>query len=338
VISLRRRKPEATQAVGPEPTLEEPVDVVAAQWTTGSAWGTKAFTILLWVGLAAGPVALLWLAVVGNGTTQAAPVAAPQPVKAQTVAAEFSERFVVAWLTSERTDADAVALMTTAADLVLPNEPLTVTNIATASITEVPGGSNGRSLWSITTAADVAEKSGTYRRYFQVPVQVDNGAAVALTHPAVVPAPNIATADTVALPEQWATTSPAAASVEQFLTALLTGVGEVTRYLAPDIAITPVTPAPFETIDLRGLQADTDELDIPDPAPNGTKVGVLGAALATLNDSTQLSTQYALTIQSRDGRWEIAALDPAPPVTPAQPGDNAPETPPSNPTTEGETK
>lgn len=88
-----------------------------------------------------------------------------------------------------------------------------------------------------------------------------------------------------------------------FLGALLTGDGDLTRYTSPSSSIVAVQPPPFASVEvLRAGSAETSDGLI--------EVGAV--VRATDGDGRVQILEYALVVEQRDGRWEVSNLLPAP--------------------------
>lgn len=352
---LRRHR--ATQTAGPagpdqDLALDELVSDAAetprggglqSQWTGGPALATKLATGVLWTALLAGPAALL---LAGSSVLVAAPaVTAPAPAVVdrageQAAAAEFAGRLVRLWLTSVRGQEDQLRALVPGTDITLPELAWASGPMTTADVRRQPDGT-----WLVVTAvtgsaAPVARPEADSRtpapapavRFYAVPVRVDDIGLVALTLPAPVPAPTTASAaPRLAYRHQVAPTDPLVASVGQFLAALLTGTGEVTRYVSPGTAINPVTPAPYTAVEVSAVVTD-QELVAGAAAPaDGTRLRALVTAKGTAGPQQHAVVQYPLTLTVRGGRWEVTAIDPAPALQPTSQTSSPASPVPSNP-------
>lgn len=126
---------------------------------------------------------------------------------------------------------------------------------------------------------------------------------------------------------------PRTQAVTEFLTAYLTGVGELDRYLAPGTHLAPVAPAPYtgiavDTLAIEGEKGTEPVTSVPD---DGSTLRLLVALRATGHDEVRVPLTYALTLKARAGRWEIGSLDGAPhlPRLPPRPLPLTPATAPS---------
>lgn len=89
----------------------------------------------------------------------------------------------------------------------------------------------------------------------------------------------------------------------QFFAAYLAGDGDLTRYVAPALAIVAVEPPPFAEIEV--LAAGSGE-----PSDGVTPVSV--RVRGTGSDGRAQLLEYSLMVSQRDGRWEVSDLLPAP--------------------------
>lgn len=274
-------------------------DVLA--WTGPRAAATAAFTWLLLAALAAGPVALV--AATGLWLTSPAAVEASAPVPPDDVvnksarASAFAEDLVVAWLSTPAGQEDRlVTLVAGSSSPKLPKTPWSVTSVSTSGVT----GRGG--LWSVTVAVTL----NATRRYFQVPVAIDAGGVVAVAWPAPVPGPPRTDAPALAYRHTVSTTDPLAVAAAQFLAALLTGSGDVTRLTSPGSHIRAISPAPYTEVQVNAARSSTD---VPGQAGEGQHVRILVDAIAAVSDDQQISVTYPLTLTVREGRWEVTSID-----------------------------
>lgn len=295
------------------PDVEEPVadDVEIPNGTARSLaeadYVSVGISVLMVLCLIAGPAALA-LAYVSVSAPAPAASSAPDPavdVERQQ-AAEFATQVVVAWLGATREDSEALTQLMPAASPLRPgDEPVTVTDARVATVTVADDA------WTVTVAATVAGA----RRYFQVPVAVDeSGAPSALTLPSPVQAPPIGGAAGPDYSTTVPTNSPLRESVSAFFAAYLVADGDVSRYTSPGADITAVEPAWVTTTEVANLQAPQDAQGLAlDAEPvDGQEVRVLASLTLTVSESQELNSQYALTLTSRGGRWEISSVDQAP--------------------------
>lgn len=306
----------------------QPPQVV--EWSNGPALVTKAWGALLALALLAGPAALVWTAL----RPEAAPASAVAGSADTAQAAAAEERaieLVETWLRADSDDQQLLASLTNAPVGSLPQEGLTIRDSSVAQTEQAEDD-----VWSVTVGVDVAEPApGStpppategeeaevplvwVRRYFQVPVLVDRTetewsgphlAVTALALPAPIAGPAAAAEPpNLDYPETISPTSAAGQSVAGFLSAMVAGDGEITRYLRPGTAISPVTPAPYSAVSVTDINGSHEVTE--DPADGDGTHALISAELTRLDGNTT-TAQYVLTLVARDGRWEVAGVEPA---------------------------
>ncbi|MBP2056390.1 hypothetical protein J2Z21_009408 [Streptomyces griseochromogenes] len=154
-----------------------------------------------------------------------------------------------------------------------------------------------------------AQYAGGSVRYYAVPVAADRaGASFTVTGaPSVVAAPARAE-----LPKSsYGVTVPEgdlSSAVGEFLAAYLTGAGEVSRYLAPGVKLTAVSPAPYTAVSVEQVAAVEEAAAAETVPADGTAVRVLVRVEARDADG-RWPLACELVLKARSGRWEIAALE-----------------------------
>ncbi|MDQ0847630.1 conjugal transfer protein [Streptomyces sp. V1I6] len=318
-----------------------------AGWSTGAqANMSAAIRWTAWGLLILGP--LLGAAAYLSAPAQAGP---PQKTPAQAApattgaqgAAGFAQLFVAAYI--EAGEGDQVKLAAyypDATGLRLEGDPRRRT---AEQLTVVRLRQTDRAVWSVTVATRVTDTKATADpserdrsddkgdaktaaaravRYFQVPVATAptaGGASgyTALAMPAEVAAPEQIKAPALvygpmrpALPAD-----PRTQAVTEFLTAYLTGAGELDRYLAPGTQLTAIAPAPYTgiAVDSLAIEGEKGTEPVTTVPGDGTQLRLMVALRGTGHDEVRTPLTYALTLKARAGRWEIASLDGAP--TPA---------------------
>ncbi|WP_051027390.1 conjugal transfer protein [Cellulosimicrobium cellulans] len=319
VLTLRRSRQEP-DVVDEQLDEELPPPVATGVDQVVSTWSTRLATVGLFTCLALGPIGTAGAAyaILLNQQTSG-PVAVAEPVvdrsDERATVAEFAQRVVTVWLTSTQENPDALqALVKDAAVVTLSKVPFEVSDVDVAGIARDDAGT-----WSVQVAATVTDASEeTARRYYQVPVRVDDaGALSALTLPAPVAAPVVVGGSTGAYRTHLAMNSPVADTVTQFLSAYIAGTGDVSRYVTPGSTILPVTPPPYSTITLAELRsvAQLEETEDGAAPADGETAQVLATASAVVSEEQVAAVTYALSLTARAGRWEITAIDPAPVVS-----------------------
>lgn len=338
----RRGRPtveEPTEVGGPPVEVVDPDVHLQARWTGGPALRTRVVHGVLVAALVTGPAALVL--VVGQAASATSPLAAPVAETApqdggeQAAVGEFAQQLVLLWLQTARGDEAVLADLVDTAGLQLAETPMTGSDPQTAQLV-----STGSGQWAVTVAVTVTDVTVVpVRRYFQVPVRytVDTGALVAVTLPAPVAGPPAAVSPQLGYRYMASSSDPVTLAAGEFLGSLLTGAGDVTRFVSPGTQISAVTPPPFTGVQVREVTTDVDLRGAGATAAH-EPVRALVTALATVTAEQAVTVQYPLTLTTREGRWEVSSLDAAPlpaeeSSSPLQPTPTGPRAP--SPTTPG---
>ncbi|MEU5894529.1 conjugal transfer protein [Streptomyces sp. NPDC047461] len=269
--------------------------------------------VAIWTLIAAGPIALgLSLTSPAASTAVAAATQDPPTNMVRTTAVAdpsgYAQLFVSAWLRSSADDvssAQARLAQSMAPRVELP-DPVPAAQSAPVSVTAVRSAHRAQGAWSVTVAAQYADGRV---RYYALPVAADRaGTSFTVTGaPGVVAGPARAEVPTsvygVSVPQ-----GDLSSAVGEFLAAYLTGAGEVERYLAPGVQLTPVSPAPFTAVAVQQVSAVQDVAAGEQVPANGTQVRVLAGVEARDADG-RWPLAYELALTARAGRWEVAALE-----------------------------
>lgn len=280
--------------------------MTAPSWLAGrSALMTaRVSTAALWGLVALGALGGIY------ASLRPAPVAAKVTIPGPTTGAEgVAQLYVAAWL---RGSADAGAYYP-----VTPPAPFAptvtipaprVTRTAALEADEITPG-----YWSVVVGAEVVTEV-TATRFFRVAVVRASGAYVVASLPAEVAAPLGARAPVLDVGDAVAPapTDAVGVAVTRFLGALLTGDGELSRYVSPGAAIRPVRPAPYVSVSVVDLASRSV------PGPTKT-LEVIVTAAATDSAGRVTTLSYPLTLAQRSGRWEVAAELAGPTLSSEQP-------------------
>lgn len=307
------------------------------RWSAGSGLATKATTGLLSLALLTGPVALVMQATSAPAAATTA-TAVGQDAKRDSrrgVAQELAGQLVRAWLSSSTDTPLVTAYWKEPVEL-----PAVGSRVGALSVVDATATAPG--VWSVTIGADVTgptPKAPTVRRFFLVPVAVEGGAGDAAARALALPAETAAPATAADRGLQYGTSVPGTAAagttVSAYLTALLAGTGDITRYLSPGVTVTAITPPPYVKVRVERIEA-SDEVDgLLEGAPanratvhvrvtttnfTALKQGATPPAPGSPPANTGLTGQFLLQLTARDGRWEVSGVDQAPQLTtPAEP-------------------
>jgi|GEM_PF-985071 len=154
-----------------------------------------------------------------------------------------------------------------------------------------------------TTAAPAADD----RQYYRVAVSESGGLLRVLSPPDAVQPPgqgaDLALGYTMSCP-----TDSALATVSGgFLSAFLTGTGDITRYISPNSGITALAPPPFTGVDTLSVKSDDSSCGT---VAASSRVQIMvnpkdaSGAVPTL--------AYSLTMIRSAGVWQVQSIDPTP--------------------------
>ncbi|MFE2839521.1 conjugal transfer protein [Streptomyces mirabilis] len=268
--------------------------------------------LALFTAIAAGPVALGVAVMSGPTTVAAAPSDKPAAVRSAAAAADpagYAQVFVDAWLRSSAGDANSAQArlaQSLAPDVDLP-DPVASAQPDPAAVTAVRSAQREDGEWAVTVAAQYADGR---LRYFVVPVTADaSGASFTVTGaPGAVAGPARATVGKSPYGVSVASDGDLSLAVGEFFGAYLTGAGEVDRYLAPGVKLSPVSPAPYTTVAVQRVSAVEEAAAAGKVPADGTAVRAL-VQVEARDSGGRWPLGYELTLKARSGRWEVAALE-----------------------------
>ena len=259
---------------------------------------TLGLAVLL--GAACGPPAL-YLALFGGDADL--PVASVQPDSRAGVVGDFASLFVAGWLRGD--------------DLTFFNPTLSAgeSGVLVERVAPVRTEERGPGLFDVVVAADVVEYvSGSEEqfrpvglRFYAVGVLVDDdGDTVVLGLPAMVTAPDVATAGQALVSDMRRATAPdmalPAETLNGFFAAYLTGVGDVRLFTSPGSIVEAVGPAPFGRVEVFEL-GWTAVPGIDDPSIRLARVTVDADS-----PSGSQRLEYSIVMAERDDRWEVSQV------------------------------
>lgn len=278
----------------------------AVRVATWGLWSLVAFSAI------AGSAAL--------ATTRSRPRQPPVPAPVEQPAAAmgpegFAELFVAAWLAAGEDQEEALAGFTSRRVGLAGVESGRLWAARTAAVAATQEAGD---YWSVVVAAEVlADDSGGYvpagLRYYGVGVAARDGGLVVADLPAQVPPPAALpppplAVDHLELP--GGDLAAVAEAVRGFVGALLTGQGDLDRYVAPSAAVAAIDPPPFVEVKVERVGAR------PYDHPPGLYL-IRAAVVATDSGRRRQRLVYSLDMAQRDGRWEVVEVLPAAPLNPS---------------------
>ena len=224
----------------------------------------------------------------------------------------FAQAYLAAWLSATSTDHDELDRYTnvTGSSLV-GTSPTEYRDLAVASIEDSPGGLTTVVVSASlkTTGTDKGKETITWTPYwYQIAVQAQGEEIAPAGLPAPIAMPAIADGPQLGYPSRVAN-KEVQATVADFMTAYLTGQGDVTRYITPESTIMAITPAYWTQATVKTIQS------VSEVANSNPVTGQTAEVLVEMNltrETTTKPAQYVLSLKVRDGRWEIQSINSAP--------------------------
>ncbi len=224
------------------------------------------------------------------------------------LAESFAQDFVVTYLGATSAQKDRLSRFVAGAErITLPKVAQQVSDPLVVYTTRSMN-SGSVEVWSITVSVR-SGRAGPHseRHYYRVPVLVSEGRLRALALPAAVEPPAIGPDLAQAYSAPCAEDTPLAQVATGFLTAYLTGSGDVTRYVTVDSGITPLVPAPYNSLTTVTITADDSAC-----GTSGSSARVLATVTPKAGGSVVPSLAYPLTMARGEGQWQVRSIDPIP--------------------------
>ncbi|WP_330257116.1 conjugal transfer protein [Nocardia sp. NBC_00565] len=249
--------------------------------------------------------------------------ATPATVGRAQLAGSFAEQFIVTYLGSVAGQQDRLGEYVggSAQQITLPTTARQVSEPMVVYVARI-GSFDALEVWSVTVSVRVGKTTGAAgttgtvgtaaeaRQYYRVGVSVLNGRLRALSLPALVEPPSRGADLAQAYSSPCTTDTPLAQVASGFLTAYLTGTGDVGRYITLDAGIAALRPAPFTAVETVAVTSDDNSC--------GTARST-AQVLATVNpkgDGGAAATlAYPLTMVRDGGQWQVQSVDSVPAMT-----------------------
>lgn len=230
------------------------------------------------------------------------------------LASSFAEDFVVTYLGATAGQQDHIGeYVDPGQQLRLPatahpmSDPVVVHVTRTESTPSVE-------VWAVTVSVRPGRTGGTgtdARQYYQVAVSVTpDGKRRALSLPAAVEPPGRGPDITLAYGTPCSSDTPLADVATGFLTAYLTGSGDVARYIAVGAGIAALKPAPFTGLDSVSVTADDTGC-----GSSATAAKVLATVTPKGTAGASASLAYPLAMVRPAGQWQVQTIDRVPALT-----------------------
>ncbi|WP_433574711.1 conjugal transfer protein [Nocardia brasiliensis] len=234
------------------------------------------------------------------------------------LATSFAEDFVVTYLSADNRQRDSLErFLSTAGQTMLPatsgvvSDPMAVYAARTLS--------NGNvDIWTVTISVRQGEDARG-RSYFRVAMSLIDGAVRALSVPAEVEPPRRATGLALGYSMTCGPDTPVGQAAVGFLTAYLTGSGDIARYSVPGTGFVGLRPPPYAKLESVALASDDSTCG------SGAKtVRLLAKVGPRADDDDVVATLgYPLTMVLNAGQWQVRSIDAIPVLrTPLTVADN----------------
>ncbi|MFJ8769562.1 conjugal transfer protein [Streptomyces clavifer] len=230
------------------------------------------------------------------------------------------------WLRSDDDAPESVtarAVKTLAPDVALPARSGGAVAQPVQSVVAVRSERVAGGAWSVVVAAQFTVRDKNSEpgrggqaspgvRYFAVPVSASSSAAGAgafmvTAAPAQIAGPAVVPVEGSRFENQLPADGEVVASLGEFFSAYLAGVGEVGRYLSPGTELAAVAGSGYSAVVVEEAFADTQAAGGPVPK-DGAKVRVQARVDAVVAKTEKWPLAYELTMTARSGRWEVTAL------------------------------
>lgn len=224
------------------------------------------------------------------------------------LAESFAQDFVVTYLGATAGQQDRLARFVGGTEQVaLPKIAQPVSNpLVVYTARSLNSGSV--EVWTVTVSVNTGRPGPNQaRHYYRVPILVSEGRLRALTFPAAIEPPVVGPELAQAYSAPCAEDTPLAQVTTGFLTAFLTGSGDVTRYVTVDSGITPLVPAPYTALSTVTVTADDSAC-----GTAGSNARVLATVSPKSEGGTAPSLAYPLTMVRGEGQWQVRSVDPMP--------------------------
>lgn len=248
---------------------------------------------------------------------QAAPIVETGLTVGAQQAGDYARSFVGSWLRATREDASGLGeYRTIGQGEITQKQPVEFRELSVASI-----DTNDSGISAVVISADLLVKKETMSgdkkttaetwepSWFQVNVfQSEDGKFSILQWPTPIAPP--AAGEDLRTGYRYEGSKEVETTAEAFFQAYILGQGDVSRLVNPETEIQPLGPNPYKVALVQKILTDEDHRDeVP-------KDGTVSRALITVaigeSELESRTANYALTLETRGGRWEVTAIDSSP--------------------------
>lgn len=224
------------------------------------------------------------------------------------LAESFAQDFVVTYLGASAGQQDRLARFVGGTEQVtLPKTAQQVSNPLVVYTTRSLDSASVE-VWTVTVSVTTGRAGQNQaRHYYRVPISVSEGRLRALTFPTAIEPPAVGPDLAQAYSSPCAEDTPLAQVATGFLTAFLTGSGDVARYVTVDSGITSLVPPPYSALSAVTITADDSAC-----GSSGTGARVLATVSPKADSGTLPSLAYPLTMVRGEGQWQVRSIDPMP--------------------------
>jgi hypothetical protein len=287
---------------------------IERRWRLSPTPTIRFLRVVLWLLVVSGPATALLVATRLSALDERLDVVtsrtAVEPAAATAGAEGFAELFIAAYLSAGEDSTGLDGFLEGVSLDGVEGGQWSVTRTASLGAEEVAPG-----YYAVTVAAEVVANDhdaegtplwvsqGTW--FFSVGVEETPTGWKVTGLPSLIPAPASVEAPELLVDRLEGVEPGIEELLSRFLAAYLASEGELARYVSPSSAIVSVQPPPFAHVEV--MAAGT-------AATNDSGTHVAAVARATDADGRTQLLEYSLVVSQRDGRWEVSALLPAPPL------------------------
>ncbi|MFB8281087.1 conjugal transfer protein [Nocardia colli] len=231
----------------------------------------------------------------------------------------FAEDFVVSYLRADVRHRDSLERYAgTAQQAVLPASPGVVADPAVVFAARTMTNGNV-DVWTVTVSVREGDNAAA-RSYYRVAVSLIDRGLRALTLPTAVEPPRRATDLALGYGTTCGPDSALGQAATGFLTAYLTGIGDIARYAMPGTGFAGLRPPPYSKLDSVALASDDSSC-----GSGSTTARLLATVGPRTENDVAATLGYPLTMVLNAGQWQVRSIDAVPALrTPLAAADNQP--------------